>query len=256
MSVAFRLGGVLLLLLAAASGRADADADAAEPLRVLFIGNSYTYTNDLPEVVRRLAAKQGIALDVDALTLPGAAIEDHFDNGSLQREVARGWDWVLLQQGPSSLQESRQNLVRWSGRAAQEARRVGAKVALISVWPDLRNLGTWRRAEQSYRKAAIMAGGCMLPAAAAWRLARAETPVPDLYQSDQLHPRPIGTLLAGLAIVHGLFGGVEPTPIGDLNTLFPQSQWREALALLPRLDRHAREAVLLEEASCPPRPSA
>lgn len=47
------------------------------PLRVLFVGNSYIYTNDLPEVVASVAAARGVEIIPGMLAEPNFAIEDH-----------------------------------------------------------------------------------------------------------------------------------------------------------------------------------
>src|SRR5437868_1227446 len=76
-----------------------------EPLRVLFIGNSLTYSNDLPAMVAALAKSAGKRpLVFQSVVEGGFSLEDHWDRGDAQRAIAQGkWDVVVLQQGPSSL---------------------------------------------------------------------------------------------------------------------------------------------------------
>jgi hypothetical protein len=62
-------------------------------------------------------------------------------------------------------------------------------------------------AEANYRAAAEAIGACVLPVAAAWRLARAEARMPALYQQDRLHPTRAGTRLSAMVVVRGLLGG-------------------------------------------------
>src|SRR5689334_10005246 len=67
------------------------------PLRVLFVGNSYTYVNDLPFVVAVVAASRGIEIDYGMLAEPNYALEDHIVTGAYDMKLAEGWDWVVLQ---------------------------------------------------------------------------------------------------------------------------------------------------------------
>ena len=53
---------------------------AGEPIRVLFVGNSYTFVNDLPAMVRQMSvdAGQPRPLDVKHVTFSGASLEEHW----------------------------------------------------------------------------------------------------------------------------------------------------------------------------------
>src|SRR6478736_2859898 len=68
---------------------------------VLFIGNSYTYVNDLPGIVQALADSAGGArLAVETIAEPDYALVDHLAVGTAQREIgSRTWAFVVLQQG-------------------------------------------------------------------------------------------------------------------------------------------------------------
>ncbi|HWA34529.1 MAG TPA: hypothetical protein VG737_10390, partial [Cyclobacteriaceae bacterium] len=45
--------------------------------RVLFVGNSLTYFNNLPEIVRKVAASDGVKLTVESIAYPDYALLDH-----------------------------------------------------------------------------------------------------------------------------------------------------------------------------------
>ncbi len=235
----------VLLALAAAPG-----ASEAAPPRLLFVGNSYTYTNDLPAIVAAVADARGAAVEVDDLTAANAAIEDHVLSGEFASKLAEGFDWVILQQGPSSQPDSRIHLRHWASEAARQARAAGARVALMSVWPALQNTHTWRDAELSYRLAAADAGACVLPVATAWRLARERSPGIPLYLPDRLHPTPEGSLLAALVIARGLRAGpLQPAPPA-LGGRLPDKRWRIDQARIDSLDALAIDALAEEGARC------
>ena len=46
-------------------------------MRILFIGNSHTYVNDMPEIVARLAKKDGIDCEVAMIAHGGWFLEQH-----------------------------------------------------------------------------------------------------------------------------------------------------------------------------------
>jgi len=189
------------------------DAPAAEapipPRRVLFVGNSLTYFHDLPGMVAAISRRGGgaPALAVEAVTLPNASLEDHWARREALRAIERGdWAYVVLQQGPSSLPQSRVSLVAWTKRFAKKIRAAGARPALYMVWPASARSGDFPGVVASYTAAAEAVDGLLLPAGAAWRAAWRRDPELPLYGPDGFHPSPLGTYLAGLVIEAALSG--------------------------------------------------
>ncbi|HEX8697022.1 MAG TPA: hypothetical protein VF746_31680 [Longimicrobium sp.] len=180
--------------------------------RVLFIGNSLTYTNNLPGMVQALAAAAGEALYVETVAGANYSLEDHWSVGSARRAVERGgWDVVVLQQGPSAAPESRELLIEYTRRFAGKAREVGAETALYMVWPSTQRFGDFDRVSESYRLAAEDVGGLLFPAGEAWRAAWRSDPGLPLYSSDGFHPSAAGTYAAALVIYGKLYGR---SPVG------------------------------------------
>jgi hypothetical protein len=109
----------------------------APPLRVLFVGNSLTATNNLPDEVSRLARAGGRPLETGMIAHGGFALEDHWNRGDVRQALTTGdWDVVVMQQGPSALPEGRVNLSTWAAQLAAEARAAGTAPALLTVWPE------------------------------------------------------------------------------------------------------------------------
>ena len=69
--------------------------------RVLFVGNSHTYQNDLPGMLVSLAHASGdTALRAGAVAYPNFALEDHFAQGDAAKALSHsGWEFVVMQQG-------------------------------------------------------------------------------------------------------------------------------------------------------------
>ena len=116
--------------------------------------------------------------------------------------------FVVLQQGPSTRLDSRQNLVTYARLWADEARRHGARPALYMVWPFRNQPDGFELCARSYRDAAEASHSLILPAGEAWSAAILHEPdAPPLYQSDGLHQTPAGSYLAALIIARGLTEG-------------------------------------------------
>jgi hypothetical protein len=175
----------------------------AEPVDVLFIGNSLTYANDLPTLVARLGEADGKVIRTETIAFPNFSLEDHLNDGRARAALKkRHWDFVVLQQGPSALEESRAALIRDTRRIAKIA---NAKVALLMVWPAKNNAHHFDRVEESYRLAAESVGGVFIPAGRAWRDAMRASPQLHLYGPDGFHPSPMGTEIAATAVYRALF---------------------------------------------------
>jgi len=180
------------------------------PTRLLFIGNSLTYANDLPGMVCALARAAGRQAVCESVVKPDFSLEDHWNDQEARQAIKRGWDVVVLQQGPSALPASRVLLVDYAKRLEREIRNSGARTAVYMVWPAEQRRGDFSGVSQSYAAAAKAVNGLLLPVGDAWRAAWAIDSTLPLYGPDRFHPSPTGTYLAALVIYGGIFG--EPAP--------------------------------------------
>ena len=212
---------IALLCLAAAGAVAgvrvfaqDASEDeAAPPLHVLFIGNSLTYTNDLPAMFTELAVAAGRPRPfVRAVTAPGLSLQDQWDLGEAQKVIAvGGWDFVVLQQGPSASPEGTLLLRTYSRRFTELIRAQGGRPVLYMVWPSTSRSQDFDGVALSYRDAARDVGGILSPAGETWRAAWRRDPKLKFYSPDGLHPTPAGTYAAAVTFFQVLY---KQSPVG------------------------------------------
>ncbi len=237
-----RLLFVASVALAAALGYAQEPAEESfeAPLHVLFIGNSLTYWNELPAVFTALAQAAGKPKPfVRAVTGPGWSLEDQWDRGEAQKAIAvGGWDYVVLQQGPSASADGVAVLSEYGRRFAGPIRSSGARPVLYMVWPSTSRSQDFDGVARSYSRVAAEVGGLLCPAGDAWREAWKFQPGLALYSSDGLHPSPAGTYLAALTFFGLLYG---KSPVGLPATL--------ALTGEAKLEIPATEARTMQEAA-------
>ena len=222
---------------------------------VLFVGNSLTYAHELPLVVEALADSAGApALAVAMIAAPNVDLRDHWNATAVnaaRATIARGgWEVVVLQQGPSSRDDSRALLRDYVGRFAAEIRAIGATPALYQVWPAAENAADFPRALESYALAASDVDGLLLPVGEAWLAAARLDPDIELYAIDGFHQSPAGTYLAALTIVAQLTGR---SPVG----LPPQVRMRTGAVLsVPPAVAATLQAAAAEAIAAAPVPSA
>ena len=211
-----------LVVLNAALGCAQVPALPA-PLapghRILFVVNSLTYTNGLPATVEAIARSAGDTLQVTMAAGPDLALIDHLNGATnaVQLLHDQAWDYVVLQQGPTSAPGiCRDSLILWTRMFAEKIRAAHAQPALFMTWPAVASGDVWNNVRESFRLAAAAVDGVFLPAGEAWHIALADHPGLPLYGPDGFHPSPMGSFLAALEIYERLTGR-------DARTLSPQA---------------------------------
>jgi hypothetical protein len=214
--VAASLVVVVVLAGSACLGGLTAPTISGTGKRILFIGNSHTYVNDVPGLVQAMAAAAGpepIAVASDAPS--NYALIDHA-NGDALKEISGGeWKVVVLQQGWTPAGACRDTLRLATKMLAAEAAKIGARVGMYQVWTPINRPNHLPGTIRSYELAAEDVNGLLFPAAAAFRVALERDPTLQLY-ADGLHASPRGSYLVALVMYATLF---ERSPIGLPATL-------------------------------------
>lgn len=205
------VAGAVLALAGVACAQSEKPVESSPPpgangsLRVLFIGNSLTYFNDLPSMLRELLLQEGLDVVTAALAEPNYGLEDHWARRATHEMIGQGWDVVVLQQGPSAT-EGRPSLLEFASRFAGPIREAGAMPALYMVWPAAARSFDFQGVSDSYAAAADRIDGLLFPVGEAWLEARRVDEDIALYGSDSFHPSPLGSYLAALVMYEQLAG--------------------------------------------------
>ena len=206
---------ITLLVTGALSGSPHAARSA--DLRVLFIGNSLTSFNDLPQMVEAIAEAGGKGrIRTHSVTANNFSLEDHWNGGPARDTIGRGrWDWVVLQQGPSSVEVNRDSLRLLTRMFADDITAAHALPALFSAWPAESRRVDFPRAIESYELAAADVSGLLLPVARGWQEVWTRDATVRLY-ADGLHPSVEGAYVSALIIYATL---LKTSPVGLPRTL-------------------------------------
>lgn len=187
-------------------------------MRVLFIGNSYTYNNDLPAMLGGLvrALSPETRLETGAVLLGGATLESHWKRGEA-RELLRGeaWSHVVLQEqsllghlridGALRMNEPEERFYPYARLFARESLAVGASPVFYMTWSRKADLPAQEVLTRAYAHVAREEGGVLAPVGVAWERVRREQPELELYGEDGHHPGPVGTYLAACVLYASLF---------------------------------------------------
>lgn len=214
---------VALLLLMLSVGLMPASqpnvSDKAEKLRVLFIGNSYTYFNNMPQIFSGLAAsaKPPQSVETEMVTVGGATLKFLWAGGKPQEALSHGkWDYVVLQEqstlGPPKVVNGipQINDPKEFHAAARtidpEIKKLGAKPIFYMTWarkdsPDKQPLLT-----DAYSSIGKELHDAVAPVGLAWQNALSARPEVELHIADKSHPTPAGSYLAACVFYSIIFG--------------------------------------------------
>jgi hypothetical protein len=197
-----QLVGLLLLMVISFTSYASIDSTR----KILFIGNSFTYTNDLPALVKLAAAGKGISITTETIAYANYALEDHWNDGRIQQLIAQNkYDFVIVQQGPSSQADGRAMLLDYGERIKNLCGKHGSKLAFFMVWPARANLHMIEGVIKNYSDAAAATKSIVCPVGSAWKKYFTDTGDYSLYGPDQFHPSEKGSRVAAEVIADSLF---------------------------------------------------
>ncbi len=210
-STAFARWFGLLAVCGGCHGQTPAAPSPDGGTRVLFVGNSLTYTNNLPGMYLALARLAGYdSLQTSVAAFPNFALEDHWAEGTARRSLSQQrWTYVIMQQGSSALPSSQINLRTWATQFAGPIRAAGAVPVMFMVWPTTDVLGNFPAVLTSYRDAAWAIDGIFAPAGDGWT---AHGDLSALYSGDGLHPSIRGTYVAAVVLLERTLG-IRPSQL-------------------------------------------
>jgi hypothetical protein len=170
-------------------------------MKILYVGNSLTYVNNLPGLVAEIAMQKKVTIAYETFLFPDYSLQDHWKEGKVVEEIKKGkYDFVIAQQGPSALPESQELLLEYTTKFAKLCRDNNSKLALYMVWPSKARLVDLDNVIKSYATAAAKTGSLLCPAGDAWKNAWQMDPSIALYGPDNFHPGIDGSLLAALTV--------------------------------------------------------
>lgn len=207
--------------------------------RTLFLGNSYVYVNDLPQMVADAAISTGDTFIFDSNSPGSYTLQGHSTNATSLAKIGVGnWDYVILQE-----QSQRPSLP--IGQVATDvfpyahvldsiinAENPCAETVFYMTWGrkygDASNCASWPPVctyagmdsllNLRYRMMADSNDAIVSPVGAVWNYIIQNFPLIELYQVDESHPSVAGTYAAACSFYSVLFRK-DPTLIAFNSSL-------------------------------------
>ena len=212
-------------------------AFAEDPQRILFIGNSYTGVNKLPDVFLEVVKSSGRTVPVVKSSTPGGrTLKQHLGIlGSMKLIEEGDWDVVVLQgqsQEPAIAEKDDSIRKEFLESAAELCKRIRlksphAKIFFYETWS--RHADYWKSSKRGpdvgadpkemqvrlrkwYGIAAKENGATVVPCGDAWELNYGSATPLRLHTIDNSHPELVGTYLNALIFFGKIYGVKSPAP--------------------------------------------
>lgn len=202
----------------------------AQTRRVLFLGNSYTYVNNLPQMIADMAASMGDVLIYDSNAPGGYYLGDHLTNTTSVNKIMIGnWDYVVLQDQSMAYAYTStfMNMIPYAYKLDSIIKAFNScgQTMFYMTWgrkngdtylcsPPECTTDTWinrtyyemdSTIQLNYMFAADSLNTLASPVGAVWRYIRRNFPAIELFQTDESHPSEAGTYAAACCFYTALF---------------------------------------------------
>ncbi|MDF5712162.1 MAG: SGNH/GDSL hydrolase family protein [Nostoc sp. S4] len=213
-----------------------------QSIKVLFIGNSYTYFNDLPWLTQQLAesVKEAKTLKTEMVVVAGATLNSHWKRGEALKLIkAKHWDYVVLQEQSILPITNPQEMYEYASLFDAEIKRVNSQTVFYLTWARQNQSETQKILTDSYMSIAQKLNAKVAPVGIVWQNIREANSQLSLYTSDGSHPSPIGSYVAACVFYTTFYGnspvGLSPR-IYSSNSSTPKESNRIELESLSQTD--------------------
>lgn len=211
---------------------------APDSVRILWIGNSYTYYNDVPGMVEKTGKINGIPISTTRILKGGEKLSGHLKNPELHKQLEKGgWDYVVIQEfssGPAySTKYVAENILPYAAQIDSLAKKYSPETETVYYMTWGHKNGNIRQTDYpldddydsmqdriytTYTDMAYENNGTIAPVGVAWRNIRHNYPEIELYVKDNYHPSLAGSYLAASTIFGTMAeGDFVPIVVDGLN---------------------------------------
>ncbi|NBO18674.1 MAG: hypothetical protein EBV03_05480 [Proteobacteria bacterium] len=230
-----------------------ASSKAVYALRVLFIGNSYTFYNNLPGMLLKIAESDPdntIRFTVQSVTEGGIGLKELWERGNAYNAIQAGpWDYVVLQEQSfwAMFPESVITTTKMARLFDEQIRLAQSRTLLVTTWPRQPGSHWYTDGQTSFLRSPEymlhqfdiktqelserLGGAVVIPVGDYWLAALGQHPDIPLYIADGTHPSPAGTYLAAL-VYYRYFTGRNAANIGYVPGGITAAQAKQLQALV------------------------
>lgn len=232
-------------------------------VKVLFLGNSHTYYNDMPLLFQEICRNQGKEAEVRMIAQSGVTYRWHLNHAiELRFELMYGgYDFLVMQQAAHGNPPSKEETHRDGHEIAAMARRFGTVPIQTVPWAEKRFPEHQAKMYEIFESFAEKESIQLNPVGRVFEEVRNRYPEINMYWTDGEHASPYGTYAVALCAYASIFGeSVAGVTVSHSRETYPLSQeaWKrveEAQAYAkahPEKPELKKEAAWVWDRECPP----
>lgn len=181
----------------------------SKKVKALFVGNSFTYMWNMPQMVEAMAKNQGISLETAQSTVGGSNFKQHWgkEKNTKTRDLLKNkhWDYVILQGYSSGTIEHPERFKTYGAKLIDLVKGKGAEPLLFMTWAYDYNPLMQNTISSSYIELGIKTETKVVPVGNIFMEARKIRPNLKMY-FDEKHPSSAGSYLIALIYYKYLTG--------------------------------------------------
>ena len=169
-------------------------------LSILFIGNSHTYYNDLPRLVRLRAEEEGCSCRVMMLAHPNWFLSQHAEEPEARFNILYGkYDYVVLQEHAHPFPPE-EEFLKAAASLNRMIREAGSTPVIYECWAKKDEPDLQEHMNQVHRRIAEKIGALVAPVGENWQSYQHSRPDLEVYDEDGAHASPAGSDFAARMI--------------------------------------------------------
>ncbi len=185
-------------------------AEKRDTLRVLFIGNSYVYYNNLAQMIGLITDSMNTKLICTKSTIGSATLGQHWNElrGLKTRQLLakNKYDIVVIQDNSMWPIEHKDSVLLYGNLFCNAIKKTGAKTFIYNTWARQKTPETQSTINEVYSKLASDNKATLVPVGDSWALAKKTMPNMNLFHTDGSHPSALGTFLIALNFIKKITG--------------------------------------------------
>lgn len=177
-------------------------------MKVLFIGNSHTFYNDMPQIFKNICDEKGKDVEVAMQAFGGKTYGWHYGQMTELRFALMhgGFDYIIMQQAAHSPCPAKEETLADGGKIIELARKCGVTPIQTMPWAEKRDPDHQKGMYDIYNTLSEMYGIKLAYAGNVFEDVFYNHPEIDMYWKDGEHASPYGSYTIAMSVYAAIFG--------------------------------------------------